>query len=199
MAWCHQTTSYYPCQSWLRSMMLYGVTKRSINHLAHHCSTSSASAMKLLPCYTIKLLQVYDGTEWTIGLPELKKLISNYILWDVIIHPWRNHNGSLAKHWINNHIPQLYAGVLDLTHWGRVTHICVSKLTIICSDNGLSPGQRQAIIWTNAEILLIRTLATKFSKIFSEINTFSFTKMRLKILSVKWCQICPGLNVFMTV
>ena len=33
-----------------------------------------------------------------------------------------------------------------LTHGGRVTHICVSKLTIIGSDNGLSPGRRQAII-----------------------------------------------------
>ena len=33
-----------------------------------------------------------------------------------------------------------------LTHWGRVTHICVDKLTINGSDNGLSPGQRQAII-----------------------------------------------------
>ena len=33
-----------------------------------------------------------------------------------------------------------------LTHWGRVTHICVSKLTITISDNGLSPGRRQAII-----------------------------------------------------
>ena len=33
-----------------------------------------------------------------------------------------------------------------LTHWGRVTHICVSKLTTIGSDNGLSPGRRQAII-----------------------------------------------------
>ena len=33
-----------------------------------------------------------------------------------------------------------------LTHWGRVTHICVSKLTIIGSDNGLSPGRCQAII-----------------------------------------------------
>ena len=28
----------------------------------------------------------------------------------------------------------------SLTHWGRVTHICVSKLTIIGSDNGLSPA-----------------------------------------------------------
>ena len=29
----------------------------------------------------------------------------------------------------------------DLTHWGRVTHICVGKLTIIGSDNDLSPSQ----------------------------------------------------------
>ena len=36
-----------------------------------------------------------------------------------------------------------------LTHWGRVTHICVSNLTIIGSDNGLSPGRRQAIIGTS--------------------------------------------------
>ena len=36
--------------------------------------------------------------------------------------------------------------VLTLTHWGRVTHICVSKLSILGSDNGLSPGRRQAII-----------------------------------------------------
>ena len=42
-----------------------------------------------------------------------------------------------------------------LTHWGRVTHICIVKLTVIGSDNGLSPGRRQAIIWTNAGILLI--------------------------------------------
>ena len=33
-----------------------------------------------------------------------------------------------------------------LTYWGRMTHICVSKLTIIGSDNGLSPGWHQAII-----------------------------------------------------
>ena len=41
---------------------------------------------------------------------------------------------------------------VGLTHWGRVTHICVIELTIIGSDNGLSPGQHQAIIWTNAEM-----------------------------------------------
>ena len=39
-------------------------------------------------------------------------------------------------------------------------HICVSDLTSIGSDNGLSPGRRQAIIRTNAGILLIRPLGT---------------------------------------
>ena len=52
---------------------------------------------------------------------------------------------------------------IPLFHRGRVTHICVSKLTIIGSDNGLSPGRRQAIIWTNAGILLIGALATNFN------------------------------------
>ena len=33
-------------------------------------------------------------------------------------------------------------GANELTHWGRVTHICVSELTTIGSDNGLSPDRR---------------------------------------------------------
>ena len=49
----------------------------------------------------------------------------------------------------------------DLTHWGRVTHMCVSRLTTIGSYNGLSPDRRQAIIWNNAGILLVGPLGTK--------------------------------------
>ena len=82
-----------------------------------------------------------------------------------------------------------------LNHWGRVTHICVSKLTTIGSDNGLSPGRRQAIIWSNAGILLNWTLRTNFSEILSEIDTFSFKQMRLKISSGKWRSYCLGLYV----
>ena len=82
-----------------------------------------------------------------------------------------------------------------LTHCGRVMHICVSKLTIIGSDNGLSPGRRQAIIWTNAGILLIGPLGTNFSEILIEILTFSCKKMHLKPSSVKWQPFCFGLNV----
>ena len=81
-----------------------------------------------------------------------------------------------------------------LTHWGRVTHICVGNLTIIASDNGLSPERRQAIIWTNAGILLIGPLGTNFSEILSEILTFSLTKMRLKVSSAKRRPFCLGLN-----
>ena len=44
------------------------------------------------------------------------------------------------------------------THLGWVTHICVSKQNSIGSDNGLSPDRCQAIIWTNAGILLIGPL-----------------------------------------
>ena len=52
-------------------------------------------------------------------------------------------------------LPCQWHSLAYLTHWGRVTHICVSNLTIIGSDNGLSPDWRQAIIWANAGILLI--------------------------------------------
>ena len=104
-----------------------------------------------------------------------------------IMYIAKSHNvtvwtGCNTKHW--------------LTHWGRVTHLCVSKLTSIASDNGLSPGRRQVIIWTNARILLIGPLRTNFSEILCEIHTFSFNKMRLLMSSGKWRPFCLGLNVF---
>ena len=71
----------------------------------------------------------------------------------------------------------------------------VGKLTIMDSDNGLSPGRRQAIIWTNAGILLTRTSGISFSEILSEIHTVSFKKMHLKMPSAKWRQFCLGLSV----
>ena len=51
-------------------------------------------------------------------------------------------------------------------------HICVGNLTIIGSDNGLSPDRRQAIIWTNAGILLIGPLGIDFNEILIGIQTF---------------------------
>ena len=74
-----------------------------------------------------------------------------------------------------------------------MTHICVSKRTTIGSDNGLSPGRRQAIIWTNAGMLLIGALGTNVSEILIEICTFSMKKMLLK-MSEKRRSSCLGLN-----
>ena len=82
-----------------------------------------------------------------------------------------------------------------ISHWSWVTHVCVSKLTIIDSDNGLSPGRRQAIIWTNDRILLTGSLGTNFSEILIGIQTFPFKKMHLKMSSAKWRPFCLGLNV----
>ena len=79
-----------------------------------------------------------------------------------------------------------YYGILGL---------CVSKLTIIGSDSSLSSGQRQAIIWTNVEILIIGPLGTNVNEILMEIHTFSFKKMYLKFLSEKYRPFCFGLNV----
>ena len=76
-----------------------------------------------------------------------------------------------------------------------LTHICVSDLIIIGSDNGLLPGRRQAIIRTNARILLIRPLGTNFCEILIEILIFSFKKIRLKVSSAKRRPFCLSLNV----
>ena len=85
-----------------------------------------------------------------------------------------------------------------LTHWGRVTHICVGTNTNIGSDNGLSPERRQVIIWTNAGILLIGPLGTNFSEILITIHTFSFKEMDFKMSSAKWRPCCLSFNVLKT-
>ena len=82
-----------------------------------------------------------------------------------------------------------------LTHRGRMPHTCVSKPTIISSDNGLSPGRRQVTIWTNAGMLLVWNLGANFSEVLSEIHSFLFKKMQLKMSSAKWWQFCLGLNM----
>ena len=96
-------------------------------------------------------------------------------------------------------IPNLYVGLsilcAELTHRGRVTQICVNKITIIDSDNGLSPSRRQAIIWTNVGKLLIGPWGTNFSEILIEIHASSFKKLHLKMSSGKRRPFCLGLNV----
>ena len=74
-----------------------------------------------------------------------------------------------------------------LTPWG--------KLTIIDSNNGLSPEWRQVIIWINAEILLIGPLGTNVSEILIGIQTFSLKKICLNMSSAKFCPFLLSLSV----
>ena len=86
-----------------------------------------------------------------------------------------------------------------LIHCGRVTHICVGKLIIIGSDNGLSPDRHQAIIWINAGLLSIGPLRTYFSENLIKMQQFSLKKMHVKMSSAKWRLSCLGLNVLIPV
>ena len=102
-------------------------------------------------------------------------------------------NGNLSS--IRPIVTRCSVIISPLTHWGRVTHICVGTLTIIGSDNGLSPSRRQAIIWTNAGLLSIGPLGKNFNQISIKFLSFSFKKLRLKVSSAKWRPFCLGLNV----
>ena len=82
-------------------------------------------------------------------------------------------------------------GPNELTHWGLVTHTCISELTIIASDNGLLLGCRQTLFWTRAYWYL----GTNFSEIIIEIHTFSLKKMHLKMPSGNLWPFFLGLNV----
>ena len=55
----------------------------------------------------------------------------------------------------------------------RPSDAYMRQYPIICSDNSLAPTKRQASIWVNAGILLIRTLGTNLSEILKQ-NSYIF-------------------------
>ena len=67
-------------------------------------------------------------------------------------------------------------------------HICIGNLTIIGSHNGLLLGQRHAIIWTNAGILLLRPLGTNLREILIKTYIFiqenAFENVILKMVAI---------------
>ena len=103
------------------------------------------------------------------------------------------------SHYLNQCWPRLMTSAIqghnELTH---LPHIYASvKWVSIDSDNGLSPGRCQPIIWTNTDILSIRTQGTYFNEILFEIQIFSFKKMHLNMSSAKWRPFFPGENKLM--
>ena len=98
-----------------------------------------------------------------------------------------------AKIYQNNNL--LYR-IGILTHGGWVMFRRVSNVTIIGSDDGLSPSRRrQAIICPNARLTLIGPLGTNFCENLIKLHAFSFKMMHLKMSSGKWRTSCLGLNV----
>ena len=88
----------------------------------------------------------------------------------------------------------LYTGKMASLYWDSaqvfsMLRACISNYFTFFSD------LRQAIIWTSAGMMLIEPLGTNFSEILIKIETFSFKKIRLKILSAKCCPFHLGLNV----
>ena len=106
------------------------------------------------------------GQNWTSIWPMLHTSSQCWASSGIIQHFYRDCNRAVCVCVGGEEHPQL-------THWCRVKHICVDKLTIIGSDNGLSPGWRQAIIWTNYGILLIALIGTICNEIPIKIHTFS--------------------------
>ena len=118
----------------------------------------------------------YDGIiYWSIYVSlGMAELISMHILSictgykDLLIKVWSWKEKILSIVWQDTIDP--------------LTHICLSKLTTIGSDNGLLPGWCQA---------------TNLSEIIIENYKFSFKRMHLKMPSGKWWSFCLVINVLM--
>ena len=154
-------------------------------------------ALKTGPWMTNNRIRVWISLKCSNQFTPCRPQLTENISWQSVgVAALSYDRAVLASHHITSYICinfsetvgqfSIYLRMARLTHWGRMTHICVSKLTIIGSDNGLSPGRRQAIIWTNAGMLLIRPLRTNVSEIVIGVQTFSFRKMELKMSSAKW-------------
>ena len=76
-----------------------------------------------------------------------------------------------------------------------MTLIRVGKITTIGSDNGLSPGRRQAIISFSAGILLIGYIRINFSEIISDKSYVSIKGNALQNVVYGMMAICLDLNL----
>ena len=175
MAFCR-----FDCGQWVRSQVLIQTNNKQLWFLST-CLMLWAATLGCVKKPPLKL---------RLSAIEIVLIISNllldHIISDIFMHflsfqnLYSSFSGNIFRFWLsvkkrntNMHfcywmqtltcLKQFSQYHLNLTHWGRVTYICVSDLTNIGSDNGLSPALRQAIIWTNAGILLIEPLGTNFS------------------------------------
>ena len=99
------------------------------------------------------------------------------------------------KHFFSHNTPIKILSMIDchicclangLTHWRWMMPICIGKLIIIGSDNGLSLGKATSH-YLNQRWLIVNW--TNFSEIRNEILTFSFKQLHLKLSSAKMAAI----------
>ena len=129
-----------------------------------------------------------DWSKCWLGLPQSQWIVGLHDQWE--FPPFSR------GHW-QSPCTALTTGSLPTINSQRLSRACMlNKLTIISSDNGLAPGRYQAIIWTNAGILLIGSLGRNFSEILIQIHTFSFKKIHLQISSgnsvLNMLRLCKG-------
>ena len=85
--------------------------------------------------------------------------------------------------------------VLTLTHWGRVTHICVGNLTIIGSDNGLSSGRSAPSHYLNQCRNIINwSLRNKLQWHFNRNSNIFIQENAFENVVCEMATICLGLN-----
>ena len=135
----------------------------------HILNQSTANCGQILNLIEIPLVGRAPG-QFTLSLPRKK--------WPPC---WQAISHYLNQCWFVYWYIYVSFGCNELTHLPLVPHICVSEL-----------GQHQAIIWTNAGILLIGPLGTNFNGILIKIYIFSLKKMHLKFSSAKIAAIFPG-------
>ena len=95
---------------------------------------------------------------------------------------WHKHGKEKSRKFLSSQFSWWYT---KLTHRGQVTHICISKI------NWSAPNHYLNQCW----VMLIEPLGTSFNETLIKIQNFSFKKMLLKMLSVKWQPFCLGLNI----
>ena len=83
----------------------------------------------------------------------------------------------------------------SVTYWDRVTHICVGNLITIGSDNGLSPGRCQVIIWTNTGIHIVYWTTRNTPQWNVNRNSYIYIQGNTFVNVCKWRQFCLGLNM----
>ena len=161
MLWVPQHTSSL---LWLQTTYNLNLIYRRLNARLQHLQWVSNRGTTVLR----QAIDIYQCTIQILNQHHISQQTNNQykttFIWQVIVKFIKGSNYSPV------------ITVDSLTHWGRVTHICVRKQTISGSDNGLSPGRRQAIIWTNGGIFLIGPIGVNFSEILIEIKTFSLKK-----------------------